>query len=265
MMKRVVFLSLLLASLLLLSCQKKEDKYDYEYNYSELQDYTSVLSYASSVLEKRIDRDALYYKAMCNYQLGYMDDAASSATLYYVLYPKEKSDNFHNILGLLLFYADEELAFDAARQIQENYDFTRGESIRYYQLLMNAGRKAEANELFTSLKESLTEREAALVSIAAKADSSLIVSNLDAWFRKEGGNAEFLNSLVAAIEILLDRNDSGLILSLALESNTRSSYRLCLAIGDIYRQLGDRQRATEYWAIAQTRFPDEVRSRLYLK
>ena len=264
-MKRVFILSLILASLLLFSCQKKEEKYDYELYYTEEQNYKEVLSHASEVLSKKIDREALYYRALCNYQLGYMDDAASSATLYYVLYPKEKDDHLHNILGIILYYGDEELAFRAAEEIEDNFTFTRGETMRYFQLLMEAGRNSEANVLFESLRESITNREAAMMAIAAKADSALIVSNLEAFHSEEGETAEFMNTLVAAMEILLDRNEGGLLLPLALKSNSKSSYRLCLAIGDVYRQLGDRQRATEYWAIAQTRFPDEVRSRLYIK
>ncbi len=262
-MKKVIVLSFVLASLLVLSsCRKDEEKYDYSLHYTE-ESYKEILEHSSEVLKSRIDKEALYYRAMSNYQLGYMDDAADSATLYYVLYPKTKDDHLHNILGLILYYADEDLAFKAAGEIEENYTFTKTEMMRYYQLLNRKGRMEEADRLFRTLRENLTDREAALMCIASEASSSLIVSNLESWYLLEGTSPEFMNSIVAAIEILLDRGEGGLILSLALKCNESRNFRLCLAIGDIYRQLGDRQRATEYWSIAQTRFPDEVRSRLY--
>ena len=133
----------------------------------------------------------------------------------------------------------------------------------YYSVLMKNDLQDEASSLYNVFREEISGRQAAVITLNARSSSTLIVSNLESWLSEEGRSEDFDNTVKTACSLLVSRNEGSLILNLALSIWRESDNVLSILIGDIYAQMGQREKARSYYSLAYRALPDIVEQRLY--
>jgi len=242
------------------SCKPKTSGFKTMY---ESGDYESVISKAGDLLEYKMDKDALYYKAMSEYKVGDMQSSVKSATLYSVLYSSEKDEKVRDTLRILLFYGDRKIgSFDPGDLLHSSYEMSKEEYEAYFVSLMDSALYEKANSIYLEIEGKLTKREKAMMLIHGKASSDLIISILDSMHAEEGESEEYISTLTEAAKMMNERGEGMKIMQLLIESYGGGRNEVSLMIGDIYFKEGVRDRAIRYWTEAYASFPDEVRERL---
>ena len=253
-----VIMTLLLISFLFVSCTPKTD-FAALYSAGE---YSSIVEQSDEILSADLDLEVLYYRMMSQFRLGAIDDSLSSARLYAACRDSSTDQKVRDALRIMLFYADASESCYAGRKLRERYTLSSAEALVYFASLMKTERYADADELYYSVRPSLTDEQAVMMLLGGKASTDSIISELTKWSTAISDDARFDSALISAINLLNERREGESILELALSRYDSSKDELALAIGDIYFTLGDSTRARSYWSNAYDTFGNEVRVRL---
>ena len=253
-----LFIFMVLSIFILTSCTGQD--YDDLYSSGE---YDTLLALCDEDLSSSIDPDALYYKMLCHYRLGQFEEANRSAIVYYAVADKDDDARLDDALRIILYYNDDSLlAVKAGERLCSRPGAGVDEKMSYFKALMATGDYEKAAELYNSIRGELTDRQAALMCIDAKASSTLIVSNLEAWVLADGRSDETRDAVMSAARILLARGEGQLLLSTALNVYQVGDGLLAVLIGDIYAQMGIPGTASTYYSYAYEDFPQMTMSRL---
>lgn len=262
-MKRKVYVSLLAAPLLfaIMSCSPA---YEWEANY-QAGKWEEVIAEADRVLEDKIDSTALHYKALSHYNLKENDEAASAALLYYAMNSKTPDERLHDNLRVILYCHDSAVVRAwAGETLIESGLATTGDNVSLFSVYMEMGDYVAAADLYNAIRPGLSDRTAAMMCINARASSSLIVTNLEAWLSSQGESAELETAVATSAAILLQRDEGYLILDLCDRLYDEGDNSLAIAIGDIHLQMGYPQAARRWYSSAYEEYPQVVMERLEL-
>ena len=99
--------------------------------------------------------------------------------------------------------------------------------------------------------------------IAARSSSTLITSNLEAWYTEGGYSDDLRRALVSAANLMMQRGDASMLLPLAISCYNESGNGLiAVLIGDIYINEGDINKASAYYSEAYEEYPQLGQNRI---
>ena len=226
-------------------------------------EYENLLVICNENLTSKIDEDSVYYKMMCHYHLGQYDEAGRAALIYLSMY-EEDGRHINSALRILLYFSDDnEIRLNAGSRLCSSDDVRTNDLVSYYSVLMAEGYTEEAGSIYAQVRPALSARDASMMCIASCSDSTLIVSNLEAWHAASGYSSEYHNALLSAAGILLARREGQLILPQLIEAYISfNDMQTALIIGDVYAESGDSSRASAYYNYAYATYPDAALARL---
>lgn len=255
-----VFITVL-AALFLFFVSCSSDSYSSIY---EQGDYERLVTMCDRALEEGLSQDALYYKMMACYRLGRQEESVDAALAYSLIYSSKEDERLSNALRIILLYDDDPvLRVQSGHRLADSGSGRTSDQMYYFSALMDIGDYETAAEVYNSLRDRISSRDAALLCISAGASSGLIASNLESWYSQEGYSQEFRNAVVEASGILLQRSEGQLALPLVFRIRQGESDSLSnLILGDIYAQMGDEKSARTYYGLAYLDYPSAVSGRL---
>lgn len=259
MSRSIFFLFLFL--FILASCSSG---FDYEREYEE-ENYQKIIDHADSELSSYIRKTPLYYKMISHYRLNEYSKAVECAQLYYAMYNDEEGKAINDALSIMLYHSDGDVEMSVyAGEILTSSNGTRADDYAaYFIALMDGRRFQQAADLYNEIRSSISSQTASFMCIAARASSTLIVSNLEAWYM-EDGYSDALRSALFGASALLSRRGDGLILLPLAQSCYESSGNglMAVLIGDIYIANGETNKASVYYSEAYEEYPQVVQNRI---
>ena len=264
MRKRMIVKNIFLVFLFLFLFSSCSSGINYEKSY-ENGNYEEIIEHAESELASRIDKTPLYYKMVSHYRLGEYDQAVECAQLYYAMFNDDKGKEINDALSIMLYHSenDVEMSIYAGRLLTEAQGARTDDYAAYFIALMDGGRFQEAADLYNEIRSSLSAQTAAFMCIAARSSSTLITSNLEAWYTEGGYSDDLRRALVSAANLMMQRGDASMLLPLAISCYNKSGNGLiAVLIGDIYLNEGDINKASAYYSEAYEEYPQLVQNRI---
>lgn len=255
-MKRKLFLTALLLSLLLLSSC-------FNQNYPKLYkkgEYERVAEITDALLKEGIDEKNLYYSTVAQYKLNERETTRKKAELYYYLFDDGPKEHRINVLRLIMYLSEPELAYEAAKELISKSELSKADNIQYYKILNDNSLFTAASKHLAEISPQLTPGEAVFAVINGNAPTWQILSSLDNLYSIEGVSKDFVSAIKLALPIVVSRDGLEYI-PILLKDTYDGSADYSIVLGDFYYAVGDNASAIKYWSNAAPIYPDLIRER----
>lgn len=264
MRKLMIVKNIFLVFLFLFLLSSCSSGFNYEKSYAS-GNYNGIILQAESDLASGIKKTPLYYKMVAHYRLGEFDQAVECAQLYYAMFNDDKGKQINDALSIMLYHSegDVEMSIYAGKLLTQTQGARADDYAAYFIALMDGGRFQEAADLYNEIRSSLSAQTAAFMCIAARSSSTLITSNLEAWYTESGYSDDFRRALAGAANLMIQRGDGAILLPLAISCyNDSGNALIAILIGDIYIDEGEINKASAYYSEAYEEYPQVVQKRI---
>lgn len=251
-MRMIRYLSAVLLLFFLSSCSSEEESiYSTLFNAGE---YQQVIDNADTVLSRELNADALYFRTLSYYRLGFFEEAEDGAWFFLLTQSHDKKYYYETAEILIRATDDYSLALFAGNILYDAGRLNRVDYIPYYRALIAEGELERADSFYQAVLPTLSPYALALMNVRSRSSSDRITASLENLYDVSGLSAEFISLMEEAIPLFIRRGDQSMLLSLIDYGYAGDSY-YALYIGDLFFSLGRLDDAAKYWAAAMDSYP----------